>query len=81
MTVAVTLYTRVGCHLCEQAAASLQALGRTLDIEVLPVDIDLDMTLLKRFNDIVPAIEINGEVVTAAPVDLLAVRRAVQSAE
>ena len=77
--VSVTLYTRQGCHLCEEAATALAALVRTLPIEVTPVDIDLDLTLLERFNDTAPAIAVNGDVVTSAPIDLNAVRRAVRA--
>ena len=42
MTVPVTLYTRQGCHLCEEAAAGLDALALQLPIEVTAIDIDLD---------------------------------------
>ena len=78
--VPVTLYTRVGCHLCEEAAAALTALARELPIEVTPVDIDLDLALLDRFNDVAPAIAVAGELVTHAPVDLNAVRTAAAAA-
>ena len=80
MTTIVTLYTRAGCHLCEQAAAGLEALARELPIEVHPVDIDADPALLARFNDTAPAIAISDEVVTSAPVDLDAVRAAIRQA-
>jgi len=80
MTVPVTLYTRQGCHLCEDAAVGLEAIGRELPIEVTPVDIDLDLALLERFNDIAPAIAVADELVTNAPVDLDAVRIAVRAA-
>lgn len=80
MTVPVTLYTRQGCHLCEEAAAGLAVIARELPIEVTPVDIDLDLALLERFNDIAPAIAVADELVTNAPVDLGAVRAAVRSA-
>lgn len=78
--VPVTLYTRAGCHLCEEAATGLAALARDLPIEVTPVDIDLDLALLEQFNDIAPAIAVAGDLVTNAPVDLEAVRAAVRSA-
>lgn len=80
MTVAVTLYTREGCHLCEQAATALAALARELPIEVTSINIDLDLALLDRFNDIVPAIAVADDLVTNAPIDLDAVRAAVRSA-
>ena len=77
MTVPVTLYTRAGCHLCEEAAASLEAIARDIPIEVTPVDVDLDMELLHRFNDLVPVVAVADEVVTTAPIDLDAIRRAI----
>lgn len=79
-SVPVTLYTRAGCHLCEEAAAGLEAIGREFPIDVHPVDIDLDLTLLKQFNDIAPAIAVADRLVTNAPIDLDAVRGAVRSA-
>lgn len=78
--VQITLYTRVGCHLCEQAATGLEAIARELPIEITAVDIDLDLALLERFNDVAPAIAVADELVTNAPVDLEAVRRAVRAA-
>ena len=78
--VPVTLYTREGCHLCEDAAAALATLARDLPIEVTPVNVDLDLALLERFNDPVPVIAVVDEVVTAAPIDLGAVRTAVSAA-
>lgn len=78
--VQVTLYTRDGCHLCEDAAAALATLARELLIEVLPVDIDADPALKQRFNDVAPAIAVAGQVVTSAPVDIEAVRQAIRQA-
>ena len=80
MTVEVTLYTREGCHLCEDAAAALAALARELPIEVHPIDIDADLALRERFNDVAPAIAVAGQVVTSAPVDIEAVRKAIRQA-
>lgn len=80
MTVPVTLYTRVGCHLCEVAAAGLDTVARELGFEVDAIDVDLDLELLERFNDFVPVIAVAGEVVTSAPIDLDAVRSAVCAA-
>jgi hypothetical protein len=80
VTVTVTLYTRAGCHLCEEAAGALAGLARELPIEVRPVDVDLDLELLRRFNDLVPVVAVADEVVASAPIDLDAVRAAVRSA-
>lgn len=80
MSVSVTLYTRAGCHLCDVAALGLEGVARELGVEVEAVDIDLDLELLERFNDLVPVIAVAGEVVTSAPIDLDAVRAAVRAA-
>jgi glutaredoxin len=56
----VTLYTRMGCHLCERAADVLErARGRTgFALEV--VDIDDDDALRARYNEQVPVIAVDG---------------------
>jgi glutaredoxin len=60
--VEVILYTREGCHLCDQAkAAILSAESRyRLDIDLREVDIDDDDELHARFTNDVPVIYIRG---------------------
>jgi pterin-4a-carbinolamine dehydratase len=53
----VVLYTRQNCPLCEKAKATLVA-ARVVPREV---DVDLDLDLLRRFNDHVPVVSIDGE--------------------
>ncbi|GGR82138.1 glutaredoxin family protein [Deinococcus sedimenti] len=48
----LTLYTRAGCHLCEQAAAHLGA----MDLAFTPVDIDTAPDLRLRWTDHVPVL-------------------------
>jgi glutaredoxin len=52
----VILYTRKGCHLCDEALAALKRQGLTPQL----VDIDADATLCERYNDCVPVVEIDG---------------------
>ena len=52
MRPALTLYTRSGCHLCEQAEANLAA----MDLAAQPVDIDTDPDLRARWTDHVPVL-------------------------
>lgn len=52
MTPTATLYTRAGCHLCEEARALLTRYGLRLEL----VDIDADEALRERFNDCVPVV-------------------------
>lgn len=69
MTVpVVTLYTRVGCHLCEDAESAIAALapGRA---EVRVVDIDADAQLRDRYTVRVPVVEVDGVEIAEYEVD------------
>lgn len=54
----VKLYTRKGCHLCDDAYEILTRYG------LLPesIDIDTDPLLIERFTECVPVVEINGKI-------------------
>lgn len=54
----VVLYTRQGCHLCDQALEILQRQG----LAVTLVDIDQDPALRARYDCCVPVVEIDGRV-------------------
>jgi glutaredoxin len=67
----VVLYTRSGCHLCEEAEQILAEHG------ILPtiVDIDGDSALRERFNTCVPVVEIDGKVRFRGRVNRVLLRR------
>jgi glutaredoxin len=52
----VVLYTRHGCHLCDEARALLERHGLRPKL----VDIDADRQLRERYNECVPVVEIDG---------------------
>jgi glutaredoxin len=52
----VKLYTRTGCHLCDQAEALLVRHGLRPEL----VDIDADPALRERYHECVPVVEIDG---------------------
>lgn len=56
----VTLYTRTGCCLCEDAKHVLAAAGRMAEFDYQELDIDGDPELRARYNDEVPVIAIDG---------------------
>ena len=56
----VTLYTRAGCHLCEEAKRVIEAARGRADFDYQEVDIDGDRELRRRYNDEVQVIAING---------------------
>jgi glutaredoxin len=60
MTPKVTLYTRAGCCLCDDAKQVLQDARRRAAFDYEEVDIDGDPALVSRYNDEVPVIAING---------------------
>jgi glutaredoxin len=56
----VTLYTRAGCCLCEDAKRVLEAARGRASFDLDEVDIDADAELRETYNDEVPVIAING---------------------
>ena len=57
----VTVYSRHGCHLCEDAEKTLQDLQKELNFEMEVIYIDGNETLEKLYGHEVPVIHINGE--------------------
>lgn len=56
----VTIYTRPGCHLCEDAKANILAAGCSGDFAIEEINIDEDATLKARYQHDIPVILING---------------------
>jgi glutaredoxin len=59
-TPKVTLYTRKGCCLCDDAKRVLEAVRSRAAFDLNEVDIDTDPGLRKIYNDELPVIAING---------------------
>ena len=57
----VTVYSRHGCHLCEDAEKTLLDLQGELNFEIEVIYIDENETLEKLYGHEVPVIHINGE--------------------
>jgi glutaredoxin len=56
----VTLYTRPGCHLCDQAKAAINEARAEREFDIEEVNIDLDAALAEQFGYDIPVIFING---------------------
>jgi glutaredoxin len=56
----ITMYTREGCHLCDEAKTAIMPLLSEFNAKLREVDIDDDPVLLDRYNDDVPVIFIGG---------------------
>jgi glutaredoxin len=70
-TVEAVLYTRQGCHLCEQAKALL----RTEGLRVREVEVDDDPSLMALHGELVPVVEISGKVRFRGRVNRVLLRR------
>jgi glutaredoxin len=67
----VVLYTRAGCHLCDDAERTLIEHG----LRLAKVDIDDDPTLRERFDSCVPVVEIDGKIRFRGKVNRMLLRR------
>jgi glutaredoxin len=71
----VTVYSRPGCHLCEEAIAAIAALHREgYRFGLHEIDIESDELLLRRHLERIPVVEIDGAVVSELVLDDAAVR-------
>jgi glutaredoxin len=57
---AVTLVTRAGCHLCEQAETLLRSMAAELGFAYREVDVDADPALTAEHSDDVPVVVLDG---------------------
>jgi hypothetical protein len=64
----VTLYTRPGCHLCEDAAVLLERLAQRFPLDVAEVNILSDVDLYERYKHSIPVIAIARGPTLAAPI-------------
>lgn len=60
MAARITLYTRTGCHLCEDARLVIEQVCAELGEEYAEVDIDTDPSLVTRFGEEVPVTFVDG---------------------
>jgi hypothetical protein len=71
----VVVYSRPGCHLCEEAIEALVALhGEGYGFALHEVDIESDELLLRRHLERIPVVEIDGFVVSELVFDGASVR-------
>jgi hypothetical protein len=73
----VTLYTRPGCHLCDQARDVILSLRDSIGpFELREIDIDGDPELHARLLERIPVVEVDGEQVAELHVDAPTLRYA-----
>jgi glutaredoxin len=67
----LVLYSRPGCHLCDDARVVLERIGEPFD----EIDIDSDDELFKRYLERIPVVCLGGEELFEYHVDEAALRR------
>jgi glutaredoxin len=71
----VTLYTRPGCHLCDQARdAILRMRDEGAAFELDEIDIETDDELHRAYLERIPVVAVDGELVCELILDIGALR-------
>src|ERR1700747_2053641 len=76
----VTLYTRPGCHLCDEAKSAIAPLLREFGATLREVNIDIDPALKERYGWDIPVIFIGPKKAAKHRVDLRLFERQLQNA-
>lgn len=76
----ITLYSRPGCHLCEEAKAAIAPLLREFGAALCEVNIDEDSDLKERYGWDIPVIFIGRHKAAKHRVDLAHFRRQLEEA-
>jgi glutaredoxin len=74
----VTLYTRPGCHLCEEAKTAIAPLLREFEAQLCEVNIEKDAVLEERYGWDIPVIFIGARKAAKHRVDVEQFRRQLQ---
>jgi glutaredoxin len=71
----ITLYTRPGCHLCEEAKAEMTPVLLEFGATLREINIDADPNLREQFNLDVPVLFLGEKKIAKHRVDLQQLRR------
>ncbi len=78
---AVTLYTRVGCHLCDVVKDVLDQVRAERPFDLTTIDVDTDPELVRLYGEEVPVVAIDGRKAFKYRVDPAALRERLDRAE
>jgi glutaredoxin len=77
----LTIYSKPGCHLCDEMKATVRRVIQDPHISVDDIDISNDPVLVDRYGLEIPVLAINGKKVAKYRVSEEELRRMVQSRE
>jgi len=58
--IAITIYSRPGCHLCDQMKAVVERVGQSVAITVEEIDVSTDPALEARYGGEIPVLLVGG---------------------
>jgi glutaredoxin len=64
----ITLYTRPGCHLCDDTADLLERLTAHIGLAIVEVNILEDTNLYERYKHSIPVVAIGDGPILVAPI-------------
>jgi hypothetical protein len=59
--IALTLYSRPGCHLCDEMKTVVARVARTMPLSLDEIDISTDATLEAAYGLEIPVLLVNGK--------------------
>ena len=77
----LTLYSRPGCHLCDEAKKQIAPLGARFGARIREINIDTDPVLRTRYNEEVPVLFLGPRKVAKYTVNIEKLRRQLEQAE
>ena len=78
-TPTLTLYSRPGCHLCDDARAALERVRARAPFTLREVNIETDDSLHSRYLERIPVVAVDGRELSDFFVDEEALRAALSS--
>lgn len=76
----LVLYTRAGCHLCDEMLAQARPVAERHGLAIEPIDIDSDFDLSVRYNTRIPVLALDGTEICHHFLDRAALERALDAA-
>ena len=58
----VVVYSKEGCHLCENVISTLKKLAVEHSLEISTRDITESSELYERYKNMIPVVEVNGKI-------------------
>ena len=59
--ISLTIYSRPGCHLCDEMKATITRVARTIPLSLEDIDISTDPALEARYGVDIPVLLVDGK--------------------